>query len=599
LSAEGELALMRLALDDDELPHAAHHLAGALAYAPDLPEVHEALAGLVARLGPAAPELFPLDGQVFVGAVAARAHVLAALDQPDEALQLLVSATRHQPDRPWAAVPWVTAPELAARLDPTGALHTFAGLARALPDPVPEPDRVPLLPYLALARQVVRAYPARGTLLGAASAIARRLGATDDAVAWARAGAAATPSSMTEVWLGYAYRAAGRVNDAVAAWQRALRHDPLNFAVYADIAGLLADAGRLDEAIRWTDRALEADPTYDCAVHTAARLRYRHDGDVAHLVALADFIRTQPEESHEHTDLEQACADRVWLGAVAVPSESCVNALNQALEREANLSGGRMTISDMEPPSALALLHRTVPGLTIEVARVSEPDLRTPLRPGAVRLFEFDGTTPRPVPAPPSPAAVERLRGVVSFPYPHPPAAYDRAVSLAGLPLDDLVGLLVHPPEPEGRFVGYPGTWVKCVQAWACLGVLHHRADQPWATSDRRTALVDLAFGVEDWTTETALFALAVAAWVDPAARTDVATLVSERFLAAAEAYRRRPVTILPSLARVALATPELPDAVRDLARRALKEDDDGPTPAPVPAPRSGGLRGWLRRRRA
>src|SRR6266511_4779115 len=49
LSAEGELAMTSLALDDDEYANAANHLAGAVGYAPDLPEVHETLAEFVRR----------------------------------------------------------------------------------------------------------------------------------------------------------------------------------------------------------------------------------------------------------------------------------------------------------------------------------------------------------------------------------------------------------------------------------------------------------------------------------------------------------------------------------------------------------------------
>src|SRR2546430_3529047 len=152
LSAEGELALVRLALDDNELPHAANHLAGAVGYAPSLPEVHEALADLLRRLGPAALDLFPVDGDVYIGTMVARAHLAAALGHPDEALSLLVSATRHEPGTPWAAVPWVEAPELPGRLDPQVLVQVFVGLASALADPVPEPDRPALVPYLMLAR---------------------------------------------------------------------------------------------------------------------------------------------------------------------------------------------------------------------------------------------------------------------------------------------------------------------------------------------------------------------------------------------------------------------------------------------------------------
>lgn len=42
-------------------------------------------------------------------------------------------------------------------------------------------------------------------------------------------------------------------------------------------------------------------------------------------------------------------------------------------------------------------------------------------------------------------------------------------------------------------------------QAWACLGLLHHQADEPWPSSTRRQALVDLLSGVEDWATDAAM----------------------------------------------------------------------------------------------
>ena len=47
--AQGELSLARVAIAEGDLKHGANHVAGAIAYAPALPEVHEVLAGLAAR----------------------------------------------------------------------------------------------------------------------------------------------------------------------------------------------------------------------------------------------------------------------------------------------------------------------------------------------------------------------------------------------------------------------------------------------------------------------------------------------------------------------------------------------------------------------
>jgi hypothetical protein len=251
--------------------------------------------------------------------------------------------------------------------------------------------------------------------------------------------------------------------------------------VYADIAGTLADNGRLDDALAWVDRALERDPEYDCAVHTAHRLRHRADGELVHLVRLADYIRDHPDDSHEHTDLADCCRTIPWLGGA----------------------------------------------------------------PAAAPLPRGQASTG----AEPTAEAVRRLRQVASLSWAHPPAAYDAAVQLIMMTTDDLLSLLAHPPAD-----------VAAAEIWACLGLLHHGAEEPWADSARRRLLVGLLDGGLDRVTEAALFALIVAAWIDPTARTDVAALVTGRLTEVAARPRAR------SVAELALATPDLDKPARQLA---------------------------------
>src|SRR5205085_3920918 len=56
-----------------------------------------------------------------------------------------------------------------------------------------------------------------------------------------------------------------------------------------------------------------------------------------------------------------------------------------------------------------------------------------------------------------------------------------------------------------------PTYWYRLMQPWVCLGILHHVEAEPWPASTRRAVLVDLAFGVEDWVSDSALFALVTA----------------------------------------------------------------------------------------
>ncbi|MFY1675394.1 tetratricopeptide repeat protein [Plantactinospora sp. WMMB334] len=579
LSAEGELALARLALDEGDLEHAAGHLAGAIAYAPTMPEVHEALAQLAARSG-GGVELFPLDQHPFIGTVVARAHLLAAAGRPGDGLELLAAATGHVPSADWAGVPWVSAPELPGSLDPDRLARVLMQVCAGIPDPVPEPDREPLWPYLRLARHAVAAHPRHGLLLGAASALARRVGAVGQAVEWAGQGARELPSKLSEVWLGYAYRSAGRTREALAALRRAVDHDPDDLSVYADIAGTLADHGQLDEALDWIDRALARDPSFDCAVHTGHRLRYRRDGSLAHLVALADFAREHPDDSHEHSDLAECCQSQPWLGRVPPATETVAMALRQRLATGEPADGTRLWLRGPEPPSAMRALHDTAPKLTVAADTTPAPDPREPRRPVGHRLWQYTGDSVTPATPAPSEPAVRRIQQLAHPAWPHPPAAYDAAVGLATLELDDLLGLLAHPPAPPPTELGRtlsrhdPTLWVRSVQVWVCLGLLHHRTDEPWADSTRRRVLLDLLWGVEDWVTEAALFALVTAAWMDPSVRAEVAREGAERLADAVEVAQRRPVTVLTSLAHLVLATPDAPPAALDTARLLLSRDN-------------------------
>lgn len=598
-SAFDELRQARQALADSDWRLAAAHIAGALAVAPVLPEAHELLSSLAARTG-GGLDLFPLDPHAFVGTVVAHGHLLAAAGRPTDGLALLAAASGHCPTVDWAGVPWVIDPDLGDRVDPEAVARIAMQLCTAVADPAADEEREPLRPYLTLIRHTLDATPEHSLLLGAGSALARRLGEVRLAVDWAKRGAKANPSKLAEIWLGYAYRSDGRIRESIAALRRAVGHDPDDLSVYADIAGTLADHGKLTEALRWTDRALERDPTFDCAVHTAHRLRFRADGDLAHLVRLADFQRHHPDDTHQHTDLAECCAERPWLGRVPSAGDVVLDALRQVLSCDL-ATGGQLRLSALEAPSALRTLASVAPDLSVAIDEVPNPDIREPRRADGRTLWRYDGTSAAPALAPPSPAAAQRLRELAHPVWPHPPAAYDAAIGLAAVDAGDLLALLVHPPAAPDTEVGRafaehdPALWVRCTQVWACLGLLHHRTDEPWATSTRRRLLVELVWGIEDWITEAALFALVTNAWVEPAVRADVARLVAERLADVARVGSQRPVTIAWSVAQLALTTPGLDAPAQALATTII----EGTEPHHV-VPRQrrpGRLRRWLRRR--
>ena len=513
-SADHDLEQAREALDRGEMHHAADHLAGAIAQAPTRPETHELLSRLAARAD-GALELFPLEQHAFVGTVVARAHLLAAAGRPEDGLPLLAAASGHTPGVDWAGVPWVSDPALGSRMEPGLLARTIMQLCTAVGDPAPEAGRVALQPYLNVVRNAIAAHAEHPLLLGAGSALARRVGQADLAVDWAARGARLRPSKLAEIWLGYAYRSAGRLPEALAALRRAVTHDPDDLSVYADIAGTLADHGRLDDALAWADRALARDPEFDCAVHTAHRLRYRADGDLAHLVRLADFQRDHPDDSHEHTDLAECCADVPWLSRVPAAPDSPADPRRPA---------------PAEHPSA-ATVER--------LRRIAHP------------------LWPHP------PAAYDAALGLVLV-------DPDELVALVAYPPEA-------PDTEVGRALAEhdPALWGRCAQVWACLGLLHHDTDEPWSMSSRRRRLVELAVQGTDRITEAALFALVTYAWVDPEARADVAELVAGRLTDVAAVGRRPAAPIAWSIAQLALATPDLDEPARDFAAAVIAAEEN------------------------
>jgi len=585
LEAEGEIALARLALDAADPACAAAHVAAALAEDPTLPDVYEMLRILAAE-PPRAHDYFPLYDGVAPGMVAARSYLAARAGHFNEALDLLAIVAAAAPTKTWTAAGWLDLPGIAEQVEPAAAAESLLSLALHLDEPV-DPALLPVLaPYLDFGRRLVEAHDHRVEVLAPLSGLARRLGATSEAMEWCERAERMSPSARTAIMLGYAYRASSRVEDMFAIWRTAVRREPTNVDIQVDLAEHLDRAGRSEEALEWLDRAVRVDPKHHKALPSACELRYRTDRDVAHLIRLVDHWRTHPDHAYADDRLAKACDGSLWLRFVPPPTEtSCLVAREADRPRDdgrserASVDGHAWRPStEWEPPSARAAQAAAFPTADVHPPKVPSPDPRRRFASGSVELWRYDGATASPALSRPSAAAVASLRDVASVAWAHPVGAYDRAAGFAGLPLEDLLGLLVHVPPPVGEnwhALGRtdPCYWPRYAQACVCLGLLHYRREEPWPTSTRRRVLVDIANGVEDWTTDAALFALVTAAWMDPLARGDVAAVVSLRYAGVRKAMRRRPVSIAISVASLVLMTPGIDEAVRQDARRFLGID--------------------------
>lgn len=587
--ATAELDLARNALSRSDIAHAAVHVAQAIAADPTLSDGYELLEYLYAMADDPDhlfPELRSGRSDRFIGDLAARAHLRARAGDPDTALADLTTAAAAEPTKPWMGGGALALPEVRARLDSQRTGRSLSNLALALPRSLDARSRAALQPFLDLAHAVADAHPRDIELAVRLSGLARALDRDADADAWCARAESMTPGPLGTIMLGYALRDAQRFREMEIVWARAIEADPDNLDVYIDLAATLIEQDRRPDGERWLARALDRDPA--CARARALRysLRFLDSDDVAHLIALAD-------EAHDRDDagtdtmlgfMAFACATRTWLNRVPMPTETVTQFANWIARERAEgkrVQSARAIGITIEPPSAVTALLAAVPGARAEVMSCPTPDLRVPLTDGAHRVWRYDGGT-APIPAMPKPSdvATALLRDVANMPWSDPISGYHQAARFAGTPIQDLLGLLCHIPPPpanprwEQLAKSTPTYWPRLAQPWICLGILHHRADEPWSRSTRRQVLLDLVNGIEDWTVDAALFALVAAAWVDPDVRIDVLEIVRCRLDAARSTAGRRVMTIAPSIGELMLVTPGASAADLKRARHLMRLAD-------------------------
>ena len=95
--------------------------------------------------------------------------------------------------------------------------------------------------------------------------LALELGDADLAVGYLTRAARAAPDAATLGALGVAFGAQGRPTEAIAAMEQAVRLDTANVAGHVNLAVAYAQAGRLVDARREAQTALDLKPDYERA----------------------------------------------------------------------------------------------------------------------------------------------------------------------------------------------------------------------------------------------------------------------------------------------------------------------------------------------
>lgn len=113
---------------------------------------------------------------------------------------------------------------------------------------------------------------------------------------------------------------AGRVQEAIAAYQAVLRREPNNVDALTHFGLILAMAGHADRALEYLDRALAVDPDYPEALSYSAEVRYELKQDYAGAIAAWErFARVVPNPEARERALARIREARARLGAAGTP----------------------------------------------------------------------------------------------------------------------------------------------------------------------------------------------------------------------------------------------------------------------------------------
>ncbi|MFE2531568.1 tetratricopeptide repeat protein [Streptomyces sp. NPDC059371] len=302
----GGIGLARVMAHCGGSPAAAvHHVAGAIAAAPEDPEPYAVLAALWAEQRADLAEL--LEGADSLRSVLAWSYVSFIENDMDTAVMAIGSVTGAKPTIAWANAPWfrdvrfleaVTANALAE------AVMRTTDHARALDAPG---TREKLRPWFGLIEVVCAREPVPEAMAKMAIFL-RACGLTDASFALCDRADAMERIMLTEVVRAGTWRKLGDPEQTAAAFERALALDPTNWSLYLDLADLRAEQGDFAAAVQLTRQALEHEPDDVTLRAAGAAYRARLTGSPDDLRDFTGLAPHLPDSPYRDLLIDHACS---------------------------------------------------------------------------------------------------------------------------------------------------------------------------------------------------------------------------------------------------------------------------------------------------
>jgi tetratricopeptide (TPR) repeat protein len=512
-TAEDYARAARFALERKALPRAVEQVSAALAFAPLDPE-HLRLLDAILSASRAPLELVRLREEgTFFGLVAVRARVLARARRWAEALEALSEAVLFQLGTPYLCWTrsWLDHQDAVQRLPPDGV----AALLVRIGDGLRRHARLPgthenVDAALVLAARVAEAHPKHA---GLGAARSRMLRARGDLEAAARVLEAHSTSSDIPWEIAVELSALARDRGEPGArrrWlERALDARPDDAATRLDLADTLLEAGEIAAALEAYDAALALGPSAHArAARAYARWSLLDDPSL--------FDRAESlDASRAHFQGDALGYETVLLD----PLDPLVPVVRRTLQRAPALPEDRpvRVRVRMDRPAAPSALLAFRLGLDA-LGRTGELEIEHPG--GAPRVGVLKRA--QAALARDEPAAARACRDAIAagavtpFSWARARADAEALARFSAPPFDDLLALLVRPPELPPRMDAVE--WLLRVQTLVALAIAQHRASWP----ERHRTLQELLAGSDDWVCVAGVLGLAAAAEREPELRGQV-----------------------------------------------------------------------------
>jgi tetratricopeptide (TPR) repeat protein len=515
-SAEFEFFIASAELRSGDNPkHGFSHLAELLFYDPGNADFVALVDEYLARAD--AATLLPETEDRYFATEAVRALLWAREGRLDEAASLWSAVHRAKSDSRYLQTWGLAALEPAGAIESLSAdtgLNLLGRVLVTLPEQRYQTARMRevSLRYGRLALRFAESHAARPELAMVVPGLLRKAGLFDDALAWVRK--AGEPTWHSAVAEGLILREAGRTAEADAAFELALRCDPDDVSARLEAGDMYMRLERWDEALRWYERALQADAQQSWALPSAHWCRSKLAGEAYGDDAtphLDEVIALSSGGNHRANGLLDEL--REYAGYLPEPHDATANGLRQMIAAGNAIKGVSIATTAVEAPSnqvayAVASGYADDLELSIGYTSVATPDPREPVGEIRYRVWQREGDVLAPaLPHPPT-AVAEAVAAVARMPY-------DRDVLWAAASLiprdcpganaETLLACIGRPPlPPEGTPVL---AWISRVHL-AVTDALAHLGDG-WDASPRRDALLSVLHGPMDWSTGSAALSLA------------------------------------------------------------------------------------------